>query len=143
MTVTVQRITLWREEVENRPGALAHLLEPLAATKVDLQVVMGYREPGKSEAIIELYPVAGRKLTAAARAAGLAPSGIPTVLVRGDNRAGLGHRIASALAAAELNVAFLVAQVVGRKYSAVFGFATEEDAGRAVKLLRRAAAARR
>lgn len=42
MAVTVQKITLWRGEVENRPGALAGILAPLADTGADLQVLMGY-----------------------------------------------------------------------------------------------------
>jgi hypothetical protein len=143
MAVTVQKITLWREQVANRPGALAEVLEPLSATGADLHVVMGYRERDRPEAVIELYPVAGRKLTEAAEGAGLHPSNIPTVLVQGDNRPGLGHRIARALADAGLNIAFLVAQVVGRKYSAVFGFESPADADQAVKLIRKAAGSKR
>ncbi len=143
MAVTVQKITLWRGEVANRPGALAEILEPLTAAGADLQVLMGYREPGKDRAVVEIHPVAGRKRAEAAQRAGLAPSNIPTLLVRGDNRAGLGHRMARALADSGLNIAFLVAQVVGRKYSAVFGFETEADADRAMKLIKKAAAAGR
>jgi hypothetical protein len=63
--------------------------------------------------------------------------------VQGDNRPGLGHRIARALADAGLNIAFLVAQVVGRKYSAVFGFESPADADQAVKLIRKAAGSKR
>jgi hypothetical protein len=143
MAVMVQRVTLWRQEVANRPGALAEVLEPLSATGADLHVVMGYRERGKAEAVVEVYPVVGRKLSEAAEGVGLHPSSIPTVLVRGDNRPALGHRVARALADGGLNVAFLVAQVVGRKYSAVFGFESASDADRAVKLIRKAAGARR
>jgi len=142
MALAIQKITLWREEVANRPGALAEVLEPLSAAGADLHVVMGYRERDRSEAIIELYPVSGKKLTEAAEGAGLHPSEIPTVLVKGDNKRGLGHRIARGLADAGLNVAFLVAQVVGRQYSAVFGFESPADADRAVKVIRKAASAR-
>jgi len=143
MAVTIRKITLWRAKVPNRPGALAEVLESLAATGADLQVVMGYREHGSNEALIETYPISGRKLTQAAEAAGLGASSIPTVLVQGDNRAGLGHQIAKALADGGLNVAFLVAQVVGRKFSAVYGFETEADADRATTLIRKGASSRR
>lgn len=143
MAVKIRKIVLWRGRVPNRPGALAEVLEPLAATGVDLQVVMGYREHGSSDALIEVYPISGRKLTEAAEGAGLGASGIPAVLVQGDNRAGLGHRIAKALADGGRNVSFLVAQVVGRKFSAIYGFETEADADVAVKLIRKGASARR
>ena len=139
MAIKVQRITIWRTEVDDRPGALAEVLEPLAATGADLQVVMGYRERGRNRAVIEAWPVAGRRRTEAAEGAGLRPSATPTLYVSGANRAGLGHRMARALADSGISVAFLVAQVVGRNYSAIFGFESEEDAARALRVLRSAA----
>lgn len=102
MAVTVKKATLWRKEVENRPGELADTLEPLVGAGADLKVVMGYRYgPGDSKAAIELYPVAGRKALAAAKQAGLSGSTIPTLVVEGDDKPGLGHAIAKALADAE------------------------------------------
>jgi hypothetical protein len=98
MAVTAKKAVLWRKEVENRPGMLASALQPLSEAGADLQVVMAYRYPGaENKGAIELYPVSGRKATAAAQAAGLAPSSVPILLVEGDNRAGLGHAIAKAL----------------------------------------------
>jgi hypothetical protein len=140
MALSVKKITLWRGVVENRPGALAEVLEPVAAAKADLQVVMGYREPGQpGKAAIELYPVSGRRLSQAVEGAGLTPAAIPALLVSGANRAGVAHRVARALADAGINLAFLVAQVVGRSYSAVFGFESEADAAKAAGLIRKAA----
>ena len=46
MAVRVRVISLWRREVENRPGALARTLAPLAGAGTDLEVVMAYRYPG-------------------------------------------------------------------------------------------------
>jgi hypothetical protein len=42
-------------------------------------------------------------------------------VVEGDNRPGLGHAIAKAIGDAGINISFVMAQVVGRRYSAVFG----------------------
>jgi len=89
MSVKIKPITLWRTEVENKPGILARTLEPLASTHADLEGL------------------------------GLAASATPTLLVTGDNKPGLGHVIAKAIGHAGVNVGFLVAQVVGRRYSAV------------------------
>ena len=139
MPVKIKRITLWRKELENRAGTLAEALEPLAKAGTDLQVVMGYCYPGdRTKAAVELYPVATKKTTAAAQGAGLAPSSIAAVLVEGDNRAGLGSSMARALADAGLNLDFLVAQVIGRKYSAVIGFESETDADKAAGLIKKA-----
>ena len=143
MAVSIRKITLWRTAVEHRPGALADLLEPLATAGADLQIVMGYRIPGqKTRAIIEVAPVGTRKVALAAERAGLAPGGAPTLLVLGDNRAGLAIRIARALSDSGVNIAFLVAQVVGRRYSAVFGFDNEGDLDKAADRIRAAVTSR-
>jgi hypothetical protein len=98
MPVTVKHITLWRTEVENKPGVLARTLESLAAASADLYVVMGYRYPGGGEkAAIEVYPVTSKKSVAAAQAAGFIASSIPTLLVEGDNKPGLAHAVAKAI----------------------------------------------
>jgi hypothetical protein len=143
MAVSIRKVTLWRTEVAHRPGALAELLDPLAAAGADLQIVMGYRIPGqKDRAVIELAPVGTRKLAKAAAVGGLTPGGAPTLLVVGDNRPGLANRIAGALADTGVNIAFLVAQVVGRRYSAVFGFENEADLDKAADRIRAAVTAR-
>jgi hypothetical protein len=143
MAVTIKPITLWRTEVQDRPGALAEILEPLAAAKADLQVVMGYKVPGdRTRAVLELWPVSGKKLLVAAEAAGLTPSPTPTLLVVGDDRPGLGQVLARTLADAGINLSFLVAQVTGRKYSAVLGFESEVDARKAAGLVRKATGTR-
>jgi hypothetical protein len=144
MAVTVKKIVLWRKEVENGPGILANALAPLAHARTDIHVVMAYRFPGQeSKAAIELYPVTGKKAATAAREAGFTPSAIPALLVEGDNRAGLGYETAQAIANSGISMEFLVAQVIGRKYSAVFGFESDQDAAKCAGIIRRATAARK
>ncbi len=139
MAVKIKAITLWRKEVENQPGVLADTLEPFAKRGADLQVVMGYRYPGQEQkAAIKLYPVAGKKIIEVAQAKGLSGSTIPALLVEGDNKAGLGHAIAQSIAEAGINMTFLVAQVIGKKYSAVIGFETEEDSKKASARIKQA-----
>ena len=144
MAVTVKKIVLWRKDVENRPGILANALAPLANAGTDIHVVMAYRFPREeSKAAIELYPVSGRKSVTAAKEAGFSESTIPALLVEGDNRAGLGYSTAQAIADAGSNRDFVVAQVVGRKYSAVFGFESDADATKCAAIIRKAAAAKK
>jgi hypothetical protein len=138
MAMTVKEITLWRREIENRPGVLAGVLDPLADRQVDVQVLMAYRFPGdETRGAIELFPVSGKKAMAAATAAGLSPANIPAILVQGTNRPGVGFETSRALADAGINLAFLVAQVIGTKFSAVYGFDTESDRRQAVSLLKK------
>ena len=140
MALTVKVITLWRREIENRAGALAGVLQPLATTKADLQVLMAYRFPGDgSRGAVELFPIAGKKAIAAASDAGLTRANdIPAVLVQGPNGAGIGYQTSRNIAEAGINLAFLVAQVVGTRFSAVYGFDSVTDRDRAVKLLKKA-----
>ena len=144
MAITVKRVQLWRNEVESRPGLLAGALGTLASAGADLQVVMAYRYPGnQTMGAIEVYPIAGKKLEAAAQAAGLRPTTIAALRVEGDNRAGLGYAITRAIADAGLNIAFLVTQVIGRKYTCVLGFENDADAARAAALVKKATAPRK
>ena len=144
MAVTVKSISLWRKEVENQVGTLAHTLEPVPKAGANLQVLMGYRYPGEgTKAAIELYPIAGKKVTAAASEAGLSASSIPTLLVEGDDRPGLGLAIAQAMSVAGINMTFFVAQAVGRRFSAVLGFQSEDYAKKATPLIKKAAASQR
>lgn len=139
MALTVRKITLWRREVANHPGMLADVLEPLAAAGASLRIVMGYRFPNdQTMSAIELFPVAGRAAIRAAAEAGLAASPIPCLLVEGDDRPGLGARMARAVAAQGINIAFLMAETIGRKFSAVFGFDSDADAVKASAAIRRA-----
>ena len=74
---------------------------------------------------------------------GLAASAIPTPLVEGDNRPGLAFAIAQAIAGAQVNMTFFVAQAIGRKFTAVLGFETEADAKTAAPLIKKAVATKK
>jgi hypothetical protein len=140
MPITVKKAALWRTEMDNHPGALASALEPLAQAGADLQLVMAYRNRGTDKGVVEVHSITGRKPIAAAQTAGLARSTIPIVLVEGDNRPGLGHTLAKAIGESGVNISFVMAQVISRKYSAVFGFENEADASKAAALIKKVAA---
>lgn len=143
MAVTVKKVQLWQKEVADEPGALADVLEPLAQAGANLRVVMGYGLGDSVRAAIEVFPITGKKATTAARGVGLAASSIACLLVEGDDRAGLGADMARAIAAAGVNTSFLVAETVGRKFSAIFGFRAEGDAAIAAKAIKSAAKPRK
>jgi len=144
MAVMVKNISLWRKEVDNQVGTLAHTLEPVTKAGANLQILMGYRYPGEgTRAAIELYPVTAKKASAAASEAGLSASSIPTLLVEGDDRPGLGLAIAQAMSGAGINMTFFVAQAVGRRFSAVLGFESETDAKTAAPLIKKAATSKK
>jgi hypothetical protein len=140
MAISVKRITLWRRELQDRPGALADCLSPLAEAGTSLKVLMGYRYPGEPQrAAVEVFPVTGKRAAEAAGRGGFGEARIPALLVEGDDAPGLGHRMSRAVADAGINLDFVVSSVIGRRFSAVFGFAEQADADRAVPLLKKSA----
>jgi hypothetical protein len=114
VAITVKKVTLWRKEVSHAPGILADVLEPLAGAGANLRVVMGYAMGDSGRAVIEVFPIAGKKASNAAGAAGLAASPIPCLLAEGDDRPGLGADMARAIVNAGVNISFLIAETIGR-----------------------------
>lgn len=137
MPLKVEKTVLWCGEIEDKPGALAKVLEPLAQAGVDLQVVLAQRDPSKAGmGVVYLGPIKGRKATDAAKSAGLSEATLPVLLrIEGPNKPGLGHLMTSALAEAGINLAFAGAAVLGKKFVAFFGFDSNEDARKASRIL--------
>lgn len=138
MSITVRRADLWRAETANTPGSLASTLKPLAEKGTDLEIVMGYANPDRSGAVVEVSPVSTSADRKAARAAGLAQSTYPCVVISGANRSGLGYDVARALADAGININFFVAQSLGDSYTGLFSFEASAEADLAVKIIRKA-----
>ena len=130
MAVRIKRIRLWRTEVPSRPGALAEALEPLAQGNADLKVIRGRATPAAAGRLtIEVYAGEG--------AAGFSLVPSTTVLLQGDNRPGLAYAVANAVAWAGIGVRDLDAEVVGMRYSAILTFNSEDDAEKAVAVIRK------
>ncbi len=140
MPIMVKKVTVWRKEVDNATGTLADVLRPLAEAGANLRVVMGYAFPGEpARAAVEVFPVSGKRVEAAASSAGLAVSPIACLLVEGDDRPGLGAQMARAIAERGINISFVVAETVDGSFSAVFGFGNDEDATSAAAAIKAAA----
>ena len=137
MTVRIKRIGLWRTEVPRRPGALAEALEPLAQGNADLKVVRVRATSGAGRLAIEVYAGEGTRAARVARAAGFSLVPSTTVLLQGDNRPGLAYAVANAIAWAGIGVRDLDAEVVGTRYSAILTFSSEDDAEKAVAVIRK------
>jgi len=138
MAVRIKLIGLWRTEVPSRPGALAEALEPLAQGNLDLKVVKVRTRPnGSGRQVVEVYGGEGRRAAMVARAAGFSVAPATTVLLQGDNRRGLAYAVANAVAWAGIAVRELEAEVVDTRYSAMLTFNNEEDAEKAIAVIRK------
>jgi hypothetical protein len=140
MAITVKKAALWRKEIDNRPGTLASALEPLARAGADLQVVMAYRYPGADKGAVELHPVSPWRAHNPARAdCPPRPAGQDLRTVRDPQSGRLQSASSPTLGDAGINMSFVMAQVVGRRYAAVFGFENEADGAKAATLIKKAA----
>ena len=91
-----------------------------------------------SSALTSATPIEGAKVVRAAQEAGFRKSEtIHGIRVEGTDRAGLGGRIARALAEAGLSCRGLQASVIGRNFLSFLALDTAEDAAKAVKVLRK------
>ena len=86
---------------------------------------------------IEVYGGEGKRATMVARAAGFSLVPSTTVLLQGDDRPGLAYAVANAVAWAGIGVRDLDAEVVGKRYSAILTFNSEDDAEKAVAVIRK------
>ena len=140
MAVTVKIATIWARKAPDRPGLTAEVLEPLARAGANLNCVMSYCLPGEAPgAAVEVFPIKGKKGEAAARDAGLEPSATRCLQLEGDDRPGLAATISRAIADAGINMNFLMAQTVGRKFTAMIGFASDSDVSTAAQAIKAAA----
>ena len=138
MAVRIKRIRLWRTEVPSRPGALAEALEPLAQGNADLKVIRARATPAATGRLtIEVYAGEGKRAAMVARAAGVSLVPSTTVLLQGDYRPGLAYAVANAVAWAGIGVRNLDAEVVGIRYSVILTFNSEDDAEKAVAVIRK------
>jgi hypothetical protein len=145
MAISVKKVQLLRRQLQNRPGSLAESLKPFAEGKVNLQVIMGYvYQKDRRHAEVEvLGPSSKGSASAAAKGKFEKTRHIHCLIVQGDDRPGLGYAIARALGSSRINMSFALMQVVGRRYSGVFGFETGAAATRAMKVIKLASASRK
>ena len=138
MALQIKTVDVWAGEMQDQSGALARVLEALAAGGADVDCVIGRRQPDRpGSGVVFVSPVSGKRAQTAARAAGISPANdIGTLRVEGANKQGLGGRITRAIADAGLNLRGVSAATIGNKFVAYFGFDSAADAARAAAVLK-------
>jgi hypothetical protein len=137
MKLKVSRAEAWTATIEDRAGGAAQKLEPLAAAGANFEFVLVRRtpeQPGKG--IMFVAPLRGKKVVAAAQAAGFArPAEIHVLRIEGGDKPGLGARLTQALAGAGVSFRGLVGTVLGRKFVAWLALDSAGDADRALRAI--------
>src|SRR5262249_53843911 len=106
MPYTVSKIDVWTRAIDDTPGSLATVLEPLADAGVDLQFLIARRRTlVPRQGVVFLGGISGAKGAKAAAAAGLTKAtDITGLRVEGPNKAGDCHRVTRLLANAGINL---------------------------------------
>lgn len=139
MKLKVKRVDVWASSIQDRPGGLAEKLETLNAAKANLEFMIARRAPDKpGEGVVFLAPIKGKKAKQAAQSAGfLKTETMHPVRVEGPDKAGIGAKMCRALAEAGVNLRGVSAAALGKKFVTYFAVDSDEDAEKAVKILKK------
>lgn len=136
MALSVKKGSLWRRELENRPGSLAQSLEHLAKKGINLQILTGYSYQSRSGGAVEIFPIVDAKSEEAAKEAGFAKAdNAPCLIISSNDKAGVIYEITKAIAQDGINLQFVQSQSIENKYVAILGFFSESEANRAAAIL--------
>jgi hypothetical protein len=138
MSIKVTKVQVWAGEINDRPGGLASALGKIAQAGGSVECVIARRQPDKpGTGVVYLTPIAGKKRQDAALAAGLSSAGnITTLRVEGSDKAGLGAKIAKAIADTGVNLRGVSAIVCGNQFVAYLGFDDPTAAAIAAKAIK-------
>ena len=139
MAYAISKVAVWAGEIADRPGGLASTLGALNAAGSNIEFIVARRAPDKpGTGVVFVTPIKGAKQKAAAQNAGLATSeSLHSVRVEGPDRAGLGGKMADALAGAGINLRGISAAALGRRAVTYLAFDSAADADAAVRVLKK------
>jgi hypothetical protein len=140
MDLDVERIDVWAAPIQDRPGALAALLEGLHKAGADLQFIIARRSNEKpGTGVVFVTPLVGdREIRAASQLGFNVTQSLHSVRVRGQDRAGIVAELAQALAKGGLNLRGMAASAIGSQFIAYVGVDSLDDATKAIDILSRA-----
>ncbi|MCK6484295.1 MAG: ACT domain-containing protein [Phycisphaerae bacterium] len=138
MPYDIRKESVWVAEMEDRPGALAEKLEGVTLGGANLEFIIARRAWNKPGAVVFVAPLHGAGQNRAARALGFEKAlGMHSLRVEGPDKPGLAARIARLVAHAGINLRGWSAATLGKRSVIYFAFATESDANRAQKALKK------
>jgi hypothetical protein len=140
MAYSIKKVEVWAGEVADRPGGLADKIDALSGVGANLEFVIARRSPDKpGTGVVFVTPIKGAKQKGAAQSAGLTTTdSLHSLRVDGPDKAGLGAKMAKALADAGINLRGISAAALGRRAVSYFAFDSAADAENAVRVLKKA-----
>ena len=139
MKLKITRSEMWKATIDDRPGGAAAVLSHVAEAGANLEFAFARRAPEMpGKGLLFVLPVKGKKVIAAAQAAGLATAPDMHMLrIEGGDKPGTTAAIARALADAGINFRAFSATAVGRSFKGFLALDSAEDAARATGVLKK------
>lgn len=137
MSLSVERVDVWAATIDDQPGGLAEKLAPLADAGADLEFAIARRAPEKpGTGVVFVTPLRGDAETAAGAKAGFAVAdSLHSLRIGGDNKPGIGTRLAKKLADAGISLRGLSAAVIQERFIMYLALDSADDAEKAMSLL--------
>jgi len=139
MKLKITRSEMWKATIDDQPGGAAAVLEPVAQAGANLEFAFARRAPDvPGKGLLFITPVKGKKVVAAAQAAGLglAPD-MHMLRIEGGDKPGTTAAIARALANAGISFRAFSATAVGRSFKGFLALDSAEDVARATAVLKK------
>ena len=131
----VEHVDVWAATIEDRSGAVAHVLAELREAGADLQFIIARRaEPGKG--VVFVTPLRGdREIAVAAQVGFNVAYTLHSVRIMGRDRPGIGAELTQKLADGGINLRGFSASVIGIQFLAYAAVDSLDDANKVIEIL--------
>jgi predicted amino acid-binding ACT domain protein len=140
MTLLVEHVDVWAATIQDRPGAVAAVLDELREAGADLQFIIARRAPDfPGKGVLFVTPLQGDQEVAVAAQLGFnVTRSVNTVRVMGADRRGIAAELTRKIADKAINLRGFSASVLGPQFVAYIAVDSREDANRVIEVLGKA-----
>lgn len=140
MNLLVERVDVWAAALEDKPGALAEVLDALRHEGANLQSIIARRAPDQpGKGVVFVTPLQGdREIAAAAEVGFNVTHTLHSVRVMGLDRPGIAADLTRMLADAGINLRGFSASVIGTQFVAYLAVDSVQDANLAIEAMKKA-----
>ena len=140
MDLLVEHVDVWAAPIQDKPGAVASVLNELREAGADLQFIIARRAPdAPGKGVLFVTPLQGdREVEVAAQLGFNVTRSVNTVRVMGPDRRGVAAELTQKIADKGINLRGFSASAIGSQFVAYFAVDTREDANRVMEALEKA-----
>lgn len=137
MDLLVEHVDVWTATIQDKPGAVAGVLEELSQAGADLQFIIARRAPvAPGKGVLFVTPLQGDKeIETAAQLGFNVTRSVNTVRVMGPDRRGIAAELAKKIADQGINLRGFSASAIGSQFVAYLALDSREEADRAKNVL--------